>query len=649
MLYAVLRTALFFGLLILLLIAFIYPFVRSGRAMLRHVEAGRADLAAAESYAEQLMIGDALHRLELAEVEFDSARRELDTLTPLSSAPYVGTRIKAADKLLLGGLIAVSAVREALHAVQSVFLLATEGEDMIGSVIGSLPSGDQPFSDLTMEKKQAVLAGLLDTSSHLSRSVSRIDQALLTLGEVPQGVLDVELYAEIDSAKEKLAEVQVMLQTLATATQNLPSFLGYPDAKRYLLFFQNNTELRPTGGFLGVYGLAEVQNAELLSSMADDIYALDGPSEEVDRPAPPAPIQKYIRIDQWYLRDANWSPDFVESAKLMDQFYFEEAAVAGLDPQPIDGIVAFSPALASDLLRLVGPVTIDDKTFDADNLVDELEFAVEVGFREEGIPVFARKEIVEDLMKEVIRRLVELPLSRLVGALQLVERNLNEGHVLIWMKNPNLQSFVLDNDWGGRLQLSKSDYVTVIDANLAALKTDHAMSRNIDYSIRPVDGGYEARVAINYIHGGGFDWKTTRYRTYTRVYAPAGSELIRVEGALEDDRLRNPSGQPGTPDVYDELGLRVFGAFTSIEPGKTGTLAFVYRLPPAVVADIESGEYQLYFEKQPGTEDHGLTLDLDFGKNLTKAYPAEEPTEFGDSHYKYTTDLRLDREFSVGF
>jgi len=644
---AVIGTVVFFAVLILLLIAFIYPFVRAGRGMLQHVEDGRSDLAAAETYASQLMIDDALHRLELAEAEFDAARRNLDTLLPLSSAPYVGKRIEAAEKLLLGGITAVSAVREALLAVKDVLELTAEGEGLTGSVVGTIPSPDVPFSELTSEKKQAILGALERSAPRLARSVTRIDEALATLDEVPADVIGEELFEEIEAAKTKLRSVRSSLAALAVAAEHLPSFLGYPEQKRYLVFFQNNTELRPTGGFLGVFALVEVKDAEMLSATAEDIYALDGPSEKTDRPSPPEPIQKYIRIYQWYLRDANWSPDFPVSAELMDQFYFEEATFAGRNPQPIDGIVTITPQLASDLLRIIGPITIGDKTFDANNLVDELEFAVEVGFRDEGIPVFARKTIVGDLMEEMMERLTALPLSRLVVALQAVERNLTESHILLWMKNQNLQSFITDLDWGGRLHGVDGDYVSVIDANLAALKSDHAMSRSINYSIDPVDGGYEARVAVTYVHGGGFDWKTTRYRTYTRTYVPAGSELVRVEGALDDDKLRSPSGKPGTPDVYDELGRRAFGAFISIEPGTTGTLTFVYRLPPDVVDDINRGEYKLYFEKQPGTEAHGLTLLLNFGKKLTKARPAEEPYEFGDSHYKYSTDLRVDREFEV--
>ncbi len=627
-----------------------YPFYRASSSLMTHVENGRSDLAAAEQYASNLMVNDALHRLDLAQVEFDAARRELERLKPLSRISYVGERVEVAENLLLGGLTAVSAVREALLAVQEVLELAVEGEELAGSIIGTVPSTEVPFGDLTVEKKRAVLAALQRSAPRLAVSVSKIDEALLALDNVPENAVDADLYDALATAKVKLRSVRSALSSLSVVADHLPSFLGYPEQKQYLVFFQNNTELRPTGGFLGVYGTVEIKDADLVSISTDDIYALDGPSEQVERPAPPMPITKYMNIDSWYLRDANWSPDFPTSAAIMEQFYYEEAAVANIEALPVDGVIVITPQLASDLLRITGPITIGDKTFDADNLVDELEFAVEISFREEGIPFFARKNVVKELVNEMVERLTSLPLTRLVVALRALERNLTESHVLLWMKDQNLQSFVLDMDWGGRLQSVRGDYVSVIDANLAALKTDYVMNRNIDYAITPMeDGSYNGRVTITYEHGGGFDWKTTRYRTYTRVYVPAGSELIAVDGAMLNDKLKDPSRRPGAADIYQELDRTAFGAFISIEPGEMRKLVFGYKLSPSVVADIESGQYVLDIEKQPGTEAHSLTLDLDFGKNLTKAQPAEDPFEFGDSKYKYSTDLRVDRVFEVQF
>lgn len=335
----------------------------------------------------------------------------------------------------------------------------------------------------------------------------------------------------------------------------------------------------------------------------------------------------------------------------MSRFFAEEAAVAYKTAVPrVDGVFAVDTNVARDVLRLTGPITVDGKTFNADNVVDELEFAVEKGFAQEGIPVHARKDIVGKLVKEIIARLQSMPVGTLLAAIALIDRNLDESHILVSLRDPALQTIVLENDWGGKMKPVRGDYVTYVDANLASLKSDPAVRRSLSYSVaRQNDGTYVGSVRMRYEHKGRFDWKTTRYRTYARVYVPQGSTFLGVTGAMENDKLKDPARRPGTADIGDELGRKWFGAFISVEPGETRTLEFRYALAPSVAKAIADGSYRLDVEKQSGTVAHGLTLDLDFGKNLTAAEPPEDRKEWGNSRYTVTTDLRVDRTFSIGF
>ncbi|OGL73349.1 hypothetical protein A3C96_00910 [Candidatus Uhrbacteria bacterium RIFCSPHIGHO2_02_FULL_60_10] len=431
-----------------------------------------------------------------------------------------------------------------------------------------------------------------------------------------------------------------------------PAVLGYPQMKRYLIFFQNNTELRPTGGFLGTYALVTLGAADIKYLTVKDVYFLDGPNEKLKRPEPPAPLKRYLGVKQWYLRDANWSPDFAVAAPIMEKFFHEESVtVFGADKVPaIDGVIAITPRLAQDLLRLVGPVTVQGKTFTADNLVDELELQVEKQFYFENIPFEQRKDIVGVLTAAVLERLMALPLDRLLSLVSTLQAELAEGHILLWVKDAGLERLIVDRDWGGVLKPVRGDYFSVIDANLASLKSDPAVSRTVEYAIRPeTDRSFIGTVRVTYNHEGRFDWKTTRYRTYTRLYVPAGTQLLGVAGAMLDDKLKDPRRTPGQADTYDELGRRAFGAFISIEPGEKRTLEFRFRLAPAVAEAIRGGQYFLDVEKQPGTEAVGLTLDLDFGKKPLKSEPPVTVSGNSDGHYRYRGDLRVDRAFDINF
>ncbi|MEA3248743.1 MAG: DUF4012 domain-containing protein [Patescibacteria group bacterium] len=625
-----------------------HPFYRAARAAMAHIETGETYLAEAESAARQLDLRGAIENLSSAEVEFAGAKDALDRLGPLSGFPVVGKKVTAATEIVESGLLAMSGVREAFGVAEDVLGAVREGEELTGSFAGIFPDVTVPFRELTAERKREMLAALERSAPRISSAVASLDSSLARLDAVPEGVFGGELERSLASATEKIENLRDALAVLMPVADLLPMLLGHDEDRRYLLFFMNNTEMRPTGGFLGVYGTVTVRDAELISMDTNDVYYLDGPSEGLDRPPPPEPIRRYIGIDKWYLRDANWSPDFPTSARVMERFYLEEAAVVGEDTSEIDGIIGVTPEVAADVLRIIGPVTVEGKTFEADGFTDQLEFEVEQGFALEGIPHFARKDIIGVLMQEMFDRVTSLSFGDLLRVAKSAEQNLEEAHAVAYMKDQRAQDFILQKDWGGRLRPVEHDYVSVIDANLASLKSDPAVDRRIRYSVYLNDeGDYEARVAVTYDHHGGFDWKTTRYRTYTRVYVPVGSVLLSVEGAMMDDHLKDPARRPGTADTYDELDRTAFGAFISIEPGESGTLEFRYLLPTLVADAIDDGNYALTVEKQPGTTGHGLTLELDFGKKLTDAAPAEDPAEWGDGAYRYSTDLRIDREFSV--
>lgn len=611
---------------------------------------GKNALADAQSAAERLDFVAARADAATAHDAFLDAHDRLTVLKPFSVLPPARPSLEALDGLLSSGVAASSAAIGVFDVARDVFAAVTDTESVAGTLT-PLPDPSTIFKDLSVEEKRRILAAFAASGSRIADADARVSEALTAFDRIPASQLQGSFATTLLPLRAKLATAHEALSAVAPLAAVAPALLGYPDAKRYLFFFENDTELRPTGGFLGVYGAITVKDAAIAEMRTDDIYALDGPSEKSPRPAPPAPIAKYIGVDKWYLRDANWSPDFPTSAAIMEKFYREEAAVAygGKPLPPTDGVAVITTKFAEDVLRLTGPITADGTTFTADNLVEELQYQVEQGFVREGIAFHARKNIVGTLVSQVAARLMAMPVSRLTDALDVVQRNFKEGHILVSAKDATLAREIAVRDWGGALRPVTGDYVQYVDANLAALKTDQVMERSLRYSIVPAGGSYEGRIAMTYRNKGSFTWKTTRYRTYARAYVPAGSQLIEVLGAMENDKIKDPARRKGKADVTDELGRRAFGAFIAVEPGETRTLEFRFRLAPSVIADIRAGKYGLYVEKQPGTEANGLTLDLDIGKKLKDATPAEDRKDWGDSQYRMTTDLRTDRSFSLTF
>ncbi|MDP3296859.1 MAG: DUF4012 domain-containing protein, partial [Thermodesulfovibrionia bacterium] len=403
------------------------------------------------------------------------------------------------------------------------------------------------------------------------------------------------------------------------------------------------TELRPTGGFIGTYGILKMRDGQVVDFMTDDVYNLDRQSNPKTRPVTPLPMQKYLSQKLWYLRDVNWSPDFKEAAQLAVRFYHEE----GGKEKNIDGVIAITPEIISSLLKIVGPLTVGQQTFTAQNLVDLLEWQVEVAYAQQGIAKQERKGIISGLAYKLMENLHNVPLERWPGIIHEIKQDLDEKHILIYSNSDSLQAFLEARNWAGRLALFGGDYLMAIDANLAALKTDLVMKRQMTYElVKKNNGDLIATAKIYYTNQGeSINWRTTRYRTYTRLYVPLNSVLMSSRGAM----IKEKDARPGEVDIGEELGKTFFGVFIAIEPGETKVLEFQYKLPRAIQNLLAQNAYQLLIQKQAGVQERDLTISLNLGKKIQGWYPTGFNVKANQNNVVWRTKLRADQLFGVRF
>lgn len=410
----------------------------------------------------------------------------------------------------------------------------------------------------------------------------------------------------------------------------VPPILGFDTPKTYLLLFQNNTEMRPAGGFIGVYAAVRIENGHPNILVVDGTENIDRNAPDTFRETPPTPIQTYLGLDRWFFRDSNWFPDFQLSAKKALEFYTAEGGVAASD---IDGVIAITPTVLEEFMKITGPFTIQGITFTQENVIETLEYEVEYGYRDRGIPVRQRKQIIKVFMNELIAHLKDGAIQNISQYLPTITTLLDQQHILVALHDPQLQTVFTKEKWAGEQTQTAGDYLQWVDANLAALKTDHAIERSLSYTTNVNDQGeHIATASMTYTHNGTFDWRTSRYLTYARIYTPLGSELIEVIGS--DQSL----------DQAIENNKQSFGAYYKLEPGQTGTLTFRYKLPPQI---FNNSGYSLVVDKQSGTINPGLTLNIDFGTTIAGANPPEEKNEWGDRFYKQQTDLSVGRTFTL--
>ncbi len=478
---------------------------------------------------------------------------------------------------------------------------------------------------------------------HRHRPAKRRKRFFVVLAAVVATVLIVGGVMVIKRQPSVKPVVQLLSKARPEQLGLIGTVLGLSRPFTVLVVMQNSTELRPTGGFIGTVGLARISHGRVEQFWTDDVYHFDAWAwDHLVPEAPPAPLAKYLRVHDRGLRDANWDPDFPTSAQeIITRFKEREGSLPVEErAESVDAVVAVTPALVSRLLGSVGPITLGDITFTQENFVTVLQDFVEREYHDRGFVDRERKDVIEQLARELLLRITKNGALALGHLAPIAEAAISTKDILLYAVDPSLMRWISDHHASGSLPLPAGDVLGFFDANLASLKTDSVMERSLHYELH----GSTARVTMRYTNHGTFTWKTTRYRTYARVYAPAGSRLISVTGSLQDDRLTNPKGLPGSPDVTEEHGLAVFGGFTSVEPGQTRELSFTYELPDTV---LSRNPYTLTVVKQPGTGSVPLTLDFEFERMVKSAQPAGDNKN--ETGYHWSGRLDHDYNFSIEF
>lgn len=557
---------------------------------------------------------------------FEQSRDDFKKFKWMKIIPWVGIQIKAVENTIEAGI-------NTGEAIQKIVVLAN---DII------TPIKENPkisLADLSPEQTREILKKIYEAKPVLEETKTKIDLATDYANKIPEKGLLNKLKKTVAPLKEKVPLIQKGIAEAINATQIIPPLVGYPDKKTYLFLLQNNTELRPSGGFIGTYGILKVKDGNIVHFRTDNVYNLDTPAEAYLNIEPPRPLTRYNKVYKWLMRDSNWSPDFPTSAQKAEWFYYKESG----PEKNIDGIIALTPTFIESLLKLTGEIKVNGVKFNSENVVDTLQYQVDKGYLRQGLSESERKEIIGDLSESMLNKLLSLPKNKWPDLWQTVGKDLKEKQILIYSKSEYLQNLILAQNWGGEVKSVDYDYLLVVDANLASLKSDPGVKRTIEYTFTKSGQELIGEVLIKYNNLGNLTWKTTRYRSYVRIYIPEGSELIEAKGGMVDCKLT----EQGSVEKTQELGKSVFGTFICIEPGEQKILSFKYKLPGRIADQIKNGQYHLLIQKQAGSISHDLIVNLNFDQKIKWITPFDKLKERSDNKVMFGYDLMEDREFNI--
>lgn len=490
-----------------------------------------------------------------------------------------------------------------------------------------------------------------------------LDEAQLNIDKISVDDLPEEQRDKFLLLKQKMPEIRSMLDLFLNNSHIFADLLGGNGPRKYLFLFQNNAEMRATGGFIGSYGLLDIANGSVKKFFIDGIFNPDGQLKE--KIVPPVPIQKISAA--WSLHDSNWFPDFPVSAQKAIYFYEKTGGPTA------DGVITFTPTMMHKLLEITGPIEMPDYgvTLDADNFTELTQYEVEVDYdKEENRP----KKILSDLAPLLLEKiLANKDFSNISKALNVFLSGLQEKHILLYSQNKDLEEIISKQGWAGEVVQTPKDYISVINTNINGFKTDSVIEENIEHIAEiQADGSVVDTVTITRKHNGGnlqYEWFNKVNADYMRVYVPQGSRLLEVNGQTReanketldydslgfkrDAEVQNEESnmnidQASGTRVYDEAGKTVFANWTYVSPQETTTITYKYVLPFSLFKiSVEQGQqfdsYSLVAQKQSGSAGSSFVSKILYPSNYELNWNTPESMEKNSNTLKNETNLTVDR------
>lgn len=619
------------GYLLLVFIVALFHVVQIGSVIL-HGCRGQSILRQAIVEIKESRFSDAAISSALSEKAFGQASASLHEL----------------DSSLLSMLPLVSSqITEATHLIDAVVLLnssLTKGITF-ATELRSIRSGTRggSFNTFTVEEKKAMLEKIYAATPELSSIFNNLAAANKELDQLKMYGIFLPVKYIILDAKDKLTKGTELLGEAVPLSHILPIFAGFPATSTFLVVLQNQDELRPTGGFIGTYGILQTGNGDIARFETHDVYHMDMPVKDQVNVTPPDPIRLYLN-PKWYLRDANWSPDFPTAAQDIIKFYnLENQYLVGKNQinnfsGKFDGVIAINPGFIMDLLELVGPIAVGGETYTPENFTQLLEYKVEKGFLNEGVSSWQRKEVVGDIAKEIKIRLLNLPATRWPELIDVINLSFNKKKMLVWLADADAQELITKQNWGGDIKYATGDYLYLIDSNFASLKSDAVIDRALAYRVEAVDNRLKATLQITYNHKGKVaDWRTSRYKNYMRIYVPKGSELIAFEGNNTQ------------PVVSTEINKTVFGSLVYVELNSQKTIKISYYLPKYVQSKYENGEYSMLWQHQASSFITSAQFDVKLPNGVKSISQSGGEVTKTNSGIKWQAGLTTDQELLLNF
>lgn len=492
--------------------------VKTARSALEKAKAGISTLGSQLGTGDQAAIeATAVGITENVAVASETVEGRLWDIA--ARVPFVGQNVDAVQRVTRAvDILVTRALPPGMHFLSTVDLdrLTVEGGGInlepFRQVQGSIPEIAGAFADA-----EAMVAPI-DTASLLPEVSEPID----------------EILAVIEQAAPALGVAEKYLPTLL-------NIAGSGGTKTYLLIFQNNAEIRATGGNPAASMIVTVTDGRLgYADQASSTTFYDAGTQGIEYVSlPPETTGLYLPTLTKHSQDYNFTPDFPTTAQLFQALWAQTSGAS------FDGVISIDPVVLAHMLAVAGPVTLaTGETLTADNAVSVLlsESYERYPTGEESDVFFA------DAAKRVFDHLTSSSWDPL-RMLEALETSAAEQRVYLAFADPAAQALAVEFGVDGALRTDNSTQTQVgiylNDSSVGKLEyhLTAGVSASCDAAARTMTTTMTLHNSItddirsDYTLGlrnGSYGIPDTTMMLDVLFFAPPGAQIVQTEPARGD-------------------------------------------------------------------------------------------------------------------
>ncbi|OQB05719.1 MAG: hypothetical protein BWY19_00852 [bacterium ADurb.Bin212] len=460
---------------------------------------------------------------------------------------------------------------------------------------------------------------------NLSLNLDKLEKSLTSVKKelnILHGALGVMGSEGIIFSADEANGLQKTIKNVETSLTSVESnilpvvkwFSGYESEKRIMIIFQNNSEIRGSGGFIGSYAIAHFVNNVLKNiDFQTNIYKLDKEAQgKIDITAP----EEYALLagGKLYLRDSNYAIDGPESFEAVRKIYQMESG------QAVDGVIAIDTTPIIKLLEIVGPIFLDEYKMEvrSDNFLKDIQYEVERDYflRDGGKEQNEPKKILADMMPIFINKTFSALKDgeKKQAIVDTISRSVLEKHILLNSSDAQTQEKINVLNYGANVRPNGDyDYLYSHSTNIGGGKSSLNINEKVTDNIFIEDFG-KVKHSLNIIrdHNGTGEWPDHDNINLLRYLLPADAEIIDFD-AVSGDFYPHMNKKYNKKNLYKEeieAQKKKISFWINTSPGNSSSVVIGHYSSKGLVESGGKIYYYLLIQKQPGTPNYEYNLDI---------------------------------------